>query len=82
MVKIQFSFSIKTFCTDNAVEYIDPIISHFLSQNGTIVQGSCPGTPQQNDRAEWKHRHILETVSALLISSSCPECLWGKLPLL
>ena len=39
---------------------------------------SCPGTSQQNGRAERKHRHILDSVRAMLISSSCPERAWGE----
>uniref|UniRef100_A0A2N9HVC5 CCHC-type domain-containing protein n=1 Tax=Fagus sylvatica TaxID=28930 RepID=A0A2N9HVC5_FAGSY len=31
------------------------------------------GTSQQNGRAERKHRHILDSVRAFLISASCPE---------
>jgi len=38
-----------------------------------VLQHSCPGTSQQNGRAERKHRHILDTVRALLISAACPE---------
>ena len=30
---------------------------------------SCPYTSQQNGRAEWKHRHILDVVCTLLISA-------------
>ncbi|KAI3664859.1 hypothetical protein L6452_43468 [Arctium lappa] len=31
-----------------------------------------------NDRAERKHRHILDTVRTLLISAKCPERFWGE----
>uniref|UniRef100_A0A2N9J8J4 CCHC-type domain-containing protein n=1 Tax=Fagus sylvatica TaxID=28930 RepID=A0A2N9J8J4_FAGSY len=33
---------------------------------------------QQNGRAERKHRHILDSVRAFLISASCPERFWGE----
>uniref|UniRef100_A0A2N9J915 CCHC-type domain-containing protein n=1 Tax=Fagus sylvatica TaxID=28930 RepID=A0A2N9J915_FAGSY len=36
------------------------------------------GTSQQNGRAERKHRHILDSVRAFLISASCPERFWGE----
>ncbi|TYK14661.1 Retrovirus-related Pol polyprotein from transposon TNT 1-94 [Cucumis melo var. makuwa] len=45
---------------------------------GTLVQRSCPHTSQQNGRAERKHRHILDSVRALLFSASCPEKFWGE----
>uniref|UniRef100_A0A2N9EJL0 CCHC-type domain-containing protein n=1 Tax=Fagus sylvatica TaxID=28930 RepID=A0A2N9EJL0_FAGSY len=36
------------------------------------------GTSQQNGRAERKHRHILDSVRAFLISASCPERFLGE----
>uniref|UniRef100_A0A2N9J2S0 Reverse transcriptase Ty1/copia-type domain-containing protein n=1 Tax=Fagus sylvatica TaxID=28930 RepID=A0A2N9J2S0_FAGSY len=36
------------------------------------------GTSQQNGRAERKHRYILDSVRAFLISASCPEHFWGE----
>uniref|UniRef100_A0A2N9J1Q7 Reverse transcriptase Ty1/copia-type domain-containing protein n=1 Tax=Fagus sylvatica TaxID=28930 RepID=A0A2N9J1Q7_FAGSY len=39
------------------------------------------GTSQQNGRAERKHRHILDSVRAFLISASCPERSFGGKPL-
>jgi hypothetical protein len=43
-----------------------------------VVQRSCPHTSQQNGRAERKHRHILDSVRAALLSASCPEKFWGE----
>ncbi|KAA0052263.1 Retrovirus-related Pol polyprotein from transposon TNT 1-94 [Cucumis melo var. makuwa] len=45
--------------------------------NSTTKFRSCPHTSQQNGRAERKHRHILDSVRALLLSASCPEKFWG-----
>ena len=73
MIHTQFSFSIKILCTNNALEYKDSTLLSFLSQQGTIVQRSCPHTSQQNGLAERKHRNILDSVHALLLSASCPE---------
>lgn len=50
----------------------------FLAQNGAVLQHYCPGTSQQNGGAERKHRHILDMVRALLISTACPEVFWGE----
>ncbi|XP_058783886.1 uncharacterized protein LOC131658611 [Vicia villosa] len=59
--------------TNNAMEYREFSLLQFLSQQGIVVQCSCPHTSQQNGRAERKHRHILDSVRALLLSASCSE---------
>ncbi|KAA0042921.1 Retrovirus-related Pol polyprotein from transposon TNT 1-94 [Cucumis melo var. makuwa] len=69
MIRTQFSYLIKTLCTDYALEYKDYTLLSFLS---------CPHTSQQNRRAECKHRHILDSVRALILSASCPEKFWGE----
>uniref|UniRef100_A0A2N9GZL8 Integrase catalytic domain-containing protein n=1 Tax=Fagus sylvatica TaxID=28930 RepID=A0A2N9GZL8_FAGSY len=78
MISTQFSKAIKIFCTDNAMEYRDSQFLDFIHTQGTIIQRSCAGTSQQNGRAERKHRHILDSVRAFLISASCPERFWGE----
>jgi hypothetical protein len=78
MVQTQFSRTIKVFRSDNAMEYNEKSFLAFLNQHGTILHRSCPYTSQQNGRAERKHRHILDTVRALLISASLPERFWGE----
>jgi transposase InsO family protein len=78
MIKTQFSKTIKVFRRDNAMEYRDSKILSFLGEQGTVSEFSCPYTSQQNGRAERKHRHILDSVRAMLISASCPERAWGE----
>ncbi|KAL4018546.1 hypothetical protein IC575_022144 [Cucumis melo] len=68
MIRTQFSCPIKTLRTDNALEYKDSTLLSFLSQQGTLVQRSCPHTSQQNGRVERKHRHILDSGEAALTS--------------
>ena len=68
----------KVFRLDNAQEYNDKSFLSFLDNHGTLPQWSCPYTSQQNGRAEWKHRHILDVVWTLLISASLPKRFWGK----
>ncbi|KAL0533200.1 hypothetical protein IC582_030415 [Cucumis melo] len=70
MIRTQFSCPIKTLRTDNALEYKNSTLISFLSQQCTLVQRSCPHTSQQNGRAKCKHRHILDSVCALLLSAS------------
>lgn len=80
-IQTQFGQSIKVFCSNNAKEYKETEFLKFLRQNGTISHRSCPGTSQQNGRAERKHRHILDTVRSLLISASCPQRFLGEVAL-
>ena len=72
MVETQFSKRIKIFRSDNALEYTQYAFQAILHSYGTIHQLTCPGTSQQNRRAERKFHHILDTVCALLLcQSSC-----------
>ena len=72
MVKTQFSKTIKVFRSNNARELTQHAFEHILYSHGTVHQFSCLGTSQQNERAERKLRHILDTVRALLLSSKVP----------
>jgi len=69
MVETLFSKHIKAFCSDNALEYTQHAFQNILKHYGIALYLSCPGTTQQNGRAERKLQHILDTVCALLISS-------------
>lgn len=44
--------------------------------NGIHHRLSCPYTPQQNGRAERKHRHIVETGLSMLFQAHAPTSLW------
>ena len=57
MVRTQFSKVIKIFRRDNAMEYRDSKLLNFLAEQGTLSEFSCPGTSQQNGRAESFYRH-------------------------
>ncbi|WJZ83970.1 hypothetical protein VitviT2T_003607 [Vitis vinifera] len=72
MVETQFSKRIKTFRSDNALEYTQHAFQALLHSYGTIHHLTCPGTSQQNGRAERKLRHILDTIRALLLSAKIP----------
>ncbi|KAG9447257.1 hypothetical protein H6P81_013385 [Aristolochia fimbriata] len=78
MVHTQFSKTIKIFCSDSGGEYVSHQFRALLKSHGTQHQLSCPYTPQQNGIAERKHRHILDTTRALLLSSSVPRVFWGE----
>jgi transposase InsO family protein len=74
MVETQFSKPIKAFRSDNALKYTQHDFQSILKHYGTVSHLSCPGTSQQNGRVERKLRHILDTVCALLLSTSI-DCL-------
>ena len=62
MVETQFSKRIKTFRSDNALEYTQYVFQALLHSYGTVHHLTCLCTSQQNDRAERKLRHILDIV--------------------
>ena len=72
MVETQFSKRIKIFRSDNALEYTQYAFQAVLHSYGTIHQLTCPGTSQQNGRAEQKLRHIFDTIRALFLSAKVP----------
>ena len=78
MVQTQFPHTIKFFRSNNAMEYNEKSFKIFLKQKRTLSHPSCPYTSQQNRRAECKHRHILDTVRALLISASLSKRFLGE----
>ena len=78
MVETQFSICIKNFQFDNAFEYTQYAFQVVLHSYGTVYQLTCPGTSQQNGRAERKFCHILDTVRALLLSAKVSTSFWGE----
>ena len=78
MVETQFSKRIKIFRYDNALEYTQYAFQDVLHSYGIVHHLTCPGTSQQNGRAERKLRHILDTVRALLLSAKVPAPFWGE----
>ena len=51
-VETQFSKRIKIFRSDNALEYTQYAFQAILHSYGTVHQLTCPGTSQQNGKAE------------------------------
>ena len=72
MVETQFSKRNKIFRFDNALEYTQYAFQAVLHSYGTVHHLTCPGTSQQNGKAERKLRHILDTVRALILSAKVP----------
>jgi len=49
-----------------------------MNFNGILHQTTCPYSPQQNEVAKRKNRHILEVTRLLLIDGNVPSHLWGE----
>ena len=78
MVETQFFKRIKTFRSDNTLEYTQYAFQALLHSYGIVHYLTCPGTSQKNGRAERKFRHILDTIRALLLSTKIPASFWGE----
>ena len=52
ILETQFSKRIKIFRFDNVLEYSQYVFQVVLHSYGTVHQVTCPGTSQQNGRAE------------------------------
>ena len=70
------NYKLKVLRTDCGGEYTDSAFQHYCSSQGIFHQFSCPHTPQQNEVAERKHRHIIETALTLISQSSLPLSYW------
>lgn len=78
MVKTQISKSVKIIRSDNDLELMSKPMLHYYNNNGIVHQTSMVNTPQQNERVERKHRHILEVARALWFQASLPIEFWGE----
>ena len=78
MVETQFSKRIKIFQFDNALEYTQYTFQAIFYSYGSIHQLTFLGTSQQNDRAERKLCHILDTICAFLLSTEVHAPFWSE----
>jgi len=75
--KTQFGVSIRILRNDNGCEYLSHSFKKCMTSHRILHQTSCGYTPQQNDVAERKNKHLIETTHTLLIHGEVPEHLWG-----
>ena len=78
MVETQFSKHIKTFHSDNALEYTQYAFQALLHSYGIVNHLTYSSTFQQNGRVERKFCHILDTIRVLLLSAKAPAPFWGE----
>ena len=76
LVQTQFSCKVKLFQSDGGTKFVNDRVRTLFLNNGTHHRLSCPYTPQQNGRAERKHRHITETGLAMMFNAQVPAFLW------
>lgn len=50
----------------------------FYNEFGIVHQKSCVYRSQQNARAEWKHRHVLEVARSLKFQYEMSLSYWGE----
>jgi transposase InsO family protein len=68
----------KVLRSDNDTEYTNRAMQDFLRDNDIVHQTTCVNTPEQNDVAERKNRHILEVTRCLLFFMNVLKYLWGE----
>jgi hypothetical protein len=78
MIRIHFDTSIRVFHVDSAEVYLSDALHQVLAKHDILAQFSCSGAHTQNEIAEHKHRHLLETVHALIITPSILPHFWAK----
>ncbi|XP_048618201.1 uncharacterized protein LOC111207841 isoform X2 [Brassica napus] len=76
LIERQFSKKVKTLRSDNGTEFM--CLTKYFKEQGIVHETSCVHTPQQNGRAERKHRHILNVARALRFQANLPIDLWGE----
>lgn len=76
-VDTHFKTKVKTIRSDNGTEFFNKHINSLFDSLGIIHQHSCVETPQQNGRAERKHKHLLSVARALKFQSNVLIHLWG-----
>ncbi|GMP38558.1 hypothetical protein CsSME_00009757 [Camellia sinensis var. sinensis] len=77
----QFGKRIKIFQSDNALKYVQSIVTTFCDIHGIIHQTTCSHTFPQNSVAERKHRHLLDVARTLMFNMHVSKQFWGDVVL-
>ena len=62
---------------DNGSEYFNELLRNFLKEKGIQHQSPWRDTPQQNDIAKCKNKHLLEVARAIMFYMNVPKYLSG-----
>ena len=76
LVQTQLSCKIKVFESDGGGGFFNHSVCGIFEEHDIFHQLSCLHTPQQNGRAERKHRHIVEAGLAMLFHVHVPTSYW------
>lgn len=77
LVKTQFESNVKSFISDNGIEFFNSSCHDLFSIGSIVHQSSCVHTPQQNKVVERKHRQLLKVARAIRFQGSIPLRFWG-----
>jgi transposase InsO family protein len=78
MVEKEKGVSIKCVRSDGRGEYFSNEFSEYLKEHGIQRKYSCSYSPQQNEVAERKNRHIAEIACAMLNEKNLPNYFWAE----
>ena len=74
LVENQTGKTIKRLRTDNGQEYLS--LEHFFKDCGIHQEKSIARNPQQNGRAEWVNRTLLDKARCLLLDANLSKKFW------
>ena len=75
-VSCQFDAKIRIFQSDEGGEFAAKAFTDFLTAKGIHHQSTCPKTPEQNGKAERKHRSITELGLTMMFHAKIPPRFW------
>lgn len=76
MVELQFNSKIIVVQSDGGEEFKP--VSKYLQSQGILHKMSFPHTPEQNEFAKRKIRHIVETSLTILANTHLPLLFWDE----
>lgn len=69
---------VKTFRTDNGLEFINKEVMEMCSKRGIIHETTVTYTPEQNGKAERENRTLVEAARTMLHAKNLPKKLWAE----
>nr|GEU29493.1 ribonuclease H-like domain-containing protein [Tanacetum cinerariifolium] len=79
LIHNQFDIKIKTVRSDNESEFVNKKMHTMFCDLGIVNQTSCAHTPQQDEIAERKHRHLLNVARGLMFQEGIHLRFWSGL---